>query len=288
MPDGAAPYPPAPPNVPPDLTTPTASYRVRVLVVLASLLLFASLYLGLVVGSAYLCYWSFASLGPAGSPGLTARNLLQSASRTDERLTGLYNQALQQRQQGLIDDARLLQVLERDVLPPWRAQRQRLAQARGLPREEQRLVEQFGQSFRLQEEGWELMAHAIRHNDPRSAEQSQTKTWESEQLAREVSTDAAAYYARYAPGKSDSGLWKVIVGIISGLLCLFLVKGLFKWRRAGPAHRLEVTEKDQPVLFAFIRQLCRDTRAPRPRQPTRPTASRMQISRDCLWTSSPT
>jgi Zn-dependent protease with chaperone function len=56
----------------------------------------------------------------------------------------------------------------------------------------------------------------------------------------------------------------VIVGIVSGLLCLFLVKGFFKWRRADPAQQLEVTEKDQPVLFAFIRRLCQDTRAPLP------------------------
>src|SRR5262249_7683849 len=116
------------------------------------------------------------------------------------------------------------------------------------------------------EESWELLAHAIRHNDPRSAEQSQAKARQSEQLSGEVSADAAAYFTRHAPGKSDSAVWKVIVGILAGLLCLFLVQGLFKWRRAGPAHRLEVTEKDQPALFAFIRQLCRDTRAPRPRR----------------------
>jgi dienelactone hydrolase len=54
MADSAVPYPPAPPNVPPALTTPTTSYRVRVTVVLASLFLFAFLYLGLVAGSAYL------------------------------------------------------------------------------------------------------------------------------------------------------------------------------------------------------------------------------------------
>src|SRR5262249_7902830 len=109
MADGAIPYPPAPPNVPPDLTTPTASYRLRVLVVLTSLFLSASLYVGLVAGSAYLCYWSFASLGPAGPASLTGRNLLQNASRTDERLTRLFNDALQQRQQGKINDAELLQ-----------------------------------------------------------------------------------------------------------------------------------------------------------------------------------
>lgn len=261
MADGAAPYPPAPPNVPPDLTTPTRSYRVRVIVVLTSLFLFALLYLGLVAGSAYLCYWSFASLAP-DSP--TGRNLLREALRTDERLTRIYNDAVQQRQQGKIDDGRFLQVLERDVLPPWRAQRQRLAQVRGLPHEEQRLIEQCSKSFQLREESWELLGRAVRHNDPGSAEQSQQKALESEQVARQFSAGAERYYSRRTPRKSDSGGGSVIFGIGSGLLCLFLVKGFFRWRRADRGQRLEVTEKDQPVLFAFIRQISQDTRAPLP------------------------
>src|SRR5262245_44278997 len=151
MADGTAPYPPAPPNVPPRLTTPTMGYRARVPGVVTSLLLFAFLYLGLVAGSAYLCYWSFASLGSAGPDKLTGRNLLHDASWTGERVTREYNDAVQQRQQNVIDDDRFLQVLERDVLPPWRAQHQRLAQVQGLPHEEQQLVEQCRKSYQLQE-----------------------------------------------------------------------------------------------------------------------------------------
>jgi Zn-dependent protease with chaperone function len=53
-------------------------------------------------------------------------------------------------------------------------------------------------------------------------------------------------------------------GIFSGLLCLFLVKGFFKRGNRNPGIRVEVTEKEQPELFAFIRRLCQDTRAPFP------------------------
>src|SRR4051812_47065280 len=56
-------YPPTPTNVPPGLTTPSASYRTRVVVVLASLAVFMAVYLGLTLGSAYLCYWCFNELG---------------------------------------------------------------------------------------------------------------------------------------------------------------------------------------------------------------------------------
>jgi Zn-dependent protease with chaperone function len=233
-----------------------------VLVVLTSLFLFALLYLGLVAGSAYLCYSSFAALG---RPETNGRSLLREASLTDERLTHLYNTSLQRWQQGQIDNDQILQVLEHDLLPPWRAQRQRLAKAQGLPGVEQRIVELCSQSFQMQEESWELLVPAIRQNDPRSAEESQQKAQESQRLARECSADAEGYYRGQTPRKSHSGGWNVIVGIVAGLLCLFLVKGFFKWRRADSApQRLEVTAKDQPVLFAFIRQVCRDTRAPLP------------------------
>ncbi len=55
--------------------------------------------------------------------------------------------------------------------------------------------------------------------------------------------------------------WLIIGGIASGLLFLFMVKGLFKRSRYDPGVRVEVTEAEQPILFAFIRQLCKDTGA---------------------------
>src|SRR5262249_18091768 len=45
-----------------------------------------------------------------------------------------------------------------------------------------------------------------------------------------------------------------------------LVKGLFKRQRVDAALQVEVTEAQQPRLFAFLRRLCKDTGAPRPRR----------------------
>src|SRR5262249_13952858 len=49
-------YPPSPVDVPDDLAVPSGRYRLQVILVLASLLLFAALYMGLVAGSGYLTY----------------------------------------------------------------------------------------------------------------------------------------------------------------------------------------------------------------------------------------
>jgi Zn-dependent protease with chaperone function len=121
-------YPPAPPGIPKDLTAPTARYRRQVLLVLASLLLFVLLYIGLVVGTAYLAWWS--------------------------------------------------------------------------------ITYPIGQVMLLK------------------------------------------------------------IGLIgmSAMLFLFFLKGLFKTQRSDITHYVPITTEDQPELFAFIRELCRETRAPFPKR----------------------
>ncbi len=55
--------------------------------------------------------------------------------------------------------------------------------------------------------------------------------------------------------------WLLVGGVTSGLICLFFLKGLLKRSRSDPGVRVEVNEQEQPVLFAFISRLCRDTRS---------------------------
>ncbi|UQA61329.1 M48 family metallopeptidase [Polyangium aurulentum] len=56
------------------------------------------------------------------------------------------------------------------------------------------------------------------------------------------------------------------IGAIAGavMLFLFLLKGLFHRRGFSSEGLIEVTEAEQPKLFAFLRQLCRDAGSPMP------------------------
>ncbi len=258
-------YPPAPADVPPDLTAVTPGYRARVLVVFTSLLLFVLVYVGLVIGSAYLCYYSFAPPDPGDlRAAATVRGVFYDIDQVQERAFRAYDGAARRAQAGTMSEARFLEVVERDVLPPWRAQRQRLAQVKGLPAAEQRVVEQAEQYFRLQEDSWDTLCRAVRQKDRRLAEQAQQTGKEADQLAEKLSA-AAARYNRSSPSESsESPVLMWILGIASGLLCLFLVKGFFKRRRVDPSLRLEITDKEQPVLFDFIRRVCRDAGASPP------------------------
>ena len=67
---------------------------------------------------------------------------------------------------------------------------------------------------------------------------------------------------------SGTSRWEIALKIgsiaITGFLFVFLVKGLFKRQGADDSMKVEIFEKDQPELFAFIRQVCADTKAPSP------------------------
>ncbi|MEM9188069.1 MAG: M48 family metallopeptidase [Myxococcota bacterium] len=58
-----------------------------------------------------------------------------------------------------------------------------------------------------------------------------------------------------------------IGGIVASvMLFAFLLKGIFKRRRMDRSAMVEIRAEDEPVLFEFIDQLCRDTHAPRPKR----------------------
>ena len=69
-------------------------------------------------------------------------------------------------------------------------------------------------------------------------------------------------------GKGRGSGYGVVMLVAGGLSCaavaLFLVKGFFKRNRSEDGPRLEVTVEEQPLLFAFLKKLTRDTAAPFP------------------------
>jgi len=263
MTDTADFYPPAPANVPAGLTRPTAAYRLRVLVVLTSLFLFVALYLGLVIGSGYFCYYGFAHPGASARQASTLRNTLDSVARTDTLLLATFSDAVQKAQHRTIDEAAFLRIVEQDVLPRWRAAQQQLAQITDVSAGALQ-HQQFTRYMELREQAWTLLCRAIRESDAGLMEQSKTKMQQADQLARQSALQAAQYRPPSARSRNDTDAWWIIAGIISGVLCLFLVKGLFKFKRITQAPGVEVTAQEQPQLFAFIGRLCRETRAPMP------------------------
>lgn len=65
--------------------------------------------------------------------------------------------------------------------------------------------------------------------------------------------------------KRGLSLWTILLGLGSAMLFLFFVKGLFRRSQPDTTRYVEVTEQDQPRLFAFVRRLCADAGTPFPR-----------------------
>lgn len=60
----------------------------------------------------------------------------------------------------------------------------------------------------------------------------------------------------------------IVAGLGMAALCVmvlaFMVRFIFKFTKNENPYRVEVTEEEQPLLFAFIRKVCEETKAPFP------------------------
>ncbi len=70
-------------------------------------------------------------------------------------------------------------------------------------------------------------------------------------------------YPLEAVGRNEVAL-KLFAIVGGAMLFLFFVKSLFKRQQADLSEYIEIREADQPELYAFIRRLCRELRAPFP------------------------
>ena len=172
-------YPPNPPGIPEDLTKPTQSYRTRVLVVLACLMVFFTIYLTLTVGSAGIVVWCIYELIPSSR-----------------------------------------KVVDRPAPSP---------------------------SQQSQPSAKESPFPFVKQKSP-----------QKDSFTRPPPPPSQQYEAR------PHALVLFILAAPAGLLFLFLVRGFFRRTKTDAGIRLEVTEVEQPKLFAFIERLCQDTGAPFP------------------------
>jgi hypothetical protein len=119
----------------------------------------------------------------AGIPD--AMSEFQQIDAVEEQVLKAYNDAANRSREGQLTDPEFLQVLERDVLPPWRSARQRLDRVR-VPSAGEAFLQQFRQYWQLREQAWELLCRALRENDPGAAAESQQKMEEANRLVEKM------------------------------------------------------------------------------------------------------
>ena len=79
-----------------------------------------------------------------------------------------------------------------------------------------------------------------------------------------VALAACFIYIGITSFHANAQLQDLIVGAISSVLALFMVKSLFAIRKTADPQGIEVNEQNQPKLFGFLNQLADEVGAPRP------------------------
>jgi hypothetical protein len=110
---------------------------------------------------------------------------LQQFAAVDSTVLATFNRAITQLQQGKLTEAELVRILEQEVLPPWRVQREALQQLTTLsrlPTRQQRLVTTLVAYMTARQEGWELLQEGLRKNDPRALKKANEKQRQADEI----------------------------------------------------------------------------------------------------------
>jgi hypothetical protein len=79
----------------------------------------------------------------------------------------------------------MVRILEQEVLPPWRAQRealQHLTMLSRLPTRQKRLVATLVEYMTARQEGWELLREGLQQHDPRTLKRANDKQRQADEI----------------------------------------------------------------------------------------------------------
>jgi rhomboid protease GluP len=116
---------------------------------------------------------------------------LQQFASLDATILATFNHAITQLQQGKISEAEIVRILEQEMLPPWRTQREALQQLltlSRLPTRQQQLMTRLVEYMTARQEGWELLRAGLRQHDPRTLKSANEKQRQADQILGQAGT----------------------------------------------------------------------------------------------------
>jgi rhomboid protease GluP len=116
------------------------------------------------------------------------RARLQQFASVEATSLATLHRAMTQLQQGNITKTEVARIIEQEVLPPWRVQRDalhRLTTLSRLPVEEKRQVATVVEYITIRQEEWELLQEWLQKNDPRALKSAEEKQRKANELLRQ-------------------------------------------------------------------------------------------------------
>ncbi len=103
-----------------------------------------------------------------------------------------YSSALNRTRAEHLKDEQLAELIEKNVLPPWSAEHDRLAKLKGLPDPSQHLVNVLLQYMQGRQEAWTLLAQGLRQHDMARIRLAMQKQQEAQSLVQQLTTGRPA------------------------------------------------------------------------------------------------
>lgn len=108
---------------------------------------------------------------------------IKRMSQMEDKALALYNSAIGQWKADQLTDLHFTQIIERQVLPPWRAERESLAKMKRLSGDQVQLAHSLIEYMQAREEAWGLLVNGVRANDAVKLQQANQKGREADSLA---------------------------------------------------------------------------------------------------------
>jgi rhomboid protease GluP len=116
---------------------------------------------------------------------------LEAFGKVEKKAFDTFDAAEKHLQRKELSEEAFAGVLERDVLPKWRAARERLAALQPVPPKHQRRVELILDYMRLRQEAWELMARAAQAKNEEQMARALRIQEQAEAVARQVGSESS-------------------------------------------------------------------------------------------------
>src|SRR4029079_18113000 len=102
---------------------------------------------------------------------------------------GAFNDALGKNAAHEISDKQFGEIIDREILPPWRALQARWSGMGRVPRAEQARIADIGRYLALRERSWALLSESLRAPDPAKEQESNRLQREADAMVRKLSAD---------------------------------------------------------------------------------------------------
>ena len=133
-------------------------------------------------GAAAVFVWAFALNGSVADVAGAIERFTPVESHAIDTFNGMIDRYKSER----ITGAEAAKIVEREVLPPWRASRERFAALDHVPTAQRKLVSQMLSYMKLRQEAWELFAAGARESDAGKIRQGNERGRQAESVIQEM------------------------------------------------------------------------------------------------------